>query len=345
LPNGKLKAIHRASGGPWGGIYVDQNYLAMLTEVFGTKAIEELKITEMGDYVDIMREFETKKRDFSSKKGDKVTFRISAALRESFDKYEKGNLKAKIASLQYGNGIELRGSDKLRVEPKIIKRWFDGPINQMIQHVKGILREPNMSKVTSILFVGGFGESFYAQERMQEEFRHKRLIVPNEAGLAVLKGAVRFGHDPELVSSRILQYTYGFKGQVVYDEKIHANRTKAVVEIKDDGKVVTNGFVVLARAREEVKLGDEKTVHRQPVYDDQLSSTYDIIHTQNPHPILSNENGCHKIGTLRVDHPEGNSASDRGMAVTFLFGDTELKVKVTVKKTGRTFFLSIDCLR
>jgi len=325
--------------------------MAMLTEVFGTKAVEELRNTEMGDYVDLLREFETKKRDFSSKKGDKVTFRISAALREAFDKHEKGSLKDKIAGLQYGNALELRGSDKLRVEPKIIKRWFDGPLNQMIQHVKEILREPKMNKVTSILFVGGFGESSYAQERMVEEFRNKRLIVPKEAGLVVLKGAVRFGHDPGLVSSRILQYTYGFEGRVDYDDEIHANIDDADVEVIDDEDeddervVVNNGFIVLARAGDEVKFGDEKTKHMVPVSDDQLCSSYNIIRTEDPNPILSDENGCHEIGSLTVEHSEGYTVDDKVMAVTFLFGDTELKVKITVEQTGKTFFLSIDCLK
>ena len=307
--------------------------------------MEELKKKEMGDYVDLLREFETKKRDFSSKKGDKATFRISAALRESFDKYEKGSLNEKIASLQYGKAIELRGSDKLRVEPNIIKRWFDGPLNQMIQHVKEILGEPNMAKVSSILFVGGFGESFYAQERMMEEFGNKRLIVPKEAGLVVLKGAVRFGHDPGLVSSRILQYTYGVRGRVVYNEELHANKDDAEVEVEDGGKVVKNGFIVLARAGEEVQLGDERTEYGGPVWDGQMLTKFCIIRTQEPNPVFSNESGSHEIGSLTVEHSEGDSIDDKAMAVTFLFGDTELKVRVTVEKTGKTFFLSIDCLK
>ena len=116
------------------------------------------------------------------------------------------------------------------------------------------------------------------------------------------------------------------------------------VNLKDDGKVVENGFIVLARAGEEVKLGDERTQYGVPTHDGQVFTTFRIIRTQCPHPILSNEYGCHQIGTLTVHHPEGNSGWDRGMAVTFLFGDTELKVKMTVEKTGRTFFLSIDCL-
>jgi len=198
LANGKLKPIHEASGGPWGGIYVDQAYMAMIQEVFGDKAIKALKDDEMGDYVDLLREFETKKRDFSLKKKDMVTFRISAALRESF---EKGALKEKISGLPYGSGLELRGLDKLRVEPKIIQSWFDGPLDHLVQHVKEILREPNMRKVESILLVGGFGESPYAQERMALEFPEYRIIVPKDAGIVVLKGAVACGHDLDLACS------------------------------------------------------------------------------------------------------------------------------------------------
>ena len=342
MPDGKLKAIHKASGGPWGGTYVDKNYLAMLADVFGTKALEDLKKTEIGDYIDLLREFETKKRDFSSKKEDKITFRVSASLRESFEKYEKGSLKDKIASLQYANALELKGSDKLRVAPRIVKRWFDGPVNHMIQHVNEILKEPEMKNVTSILLVGGFGESAYAQERMVEEFRNKRLIVPKEAGLVVLKGAVRFGHDPSLVSARILQYTYGIRGWCAYDENKHSG---AHVEVKMGIKQVRFAFIVLVRAGDEVKRGEEKSISRTPINDEQTTSCIPIVRTLGHDPIFTTETGCQEIGSLTVHHPEGETADDKAMLVTFIFGDTELKVNVTVEKTGKTFHTSIDCLK
>jgi len=342
LPDGKLKAIHKASGGPWGGTYVDQNYLAMLADVFGTKALEDLKKTEIGDYIDLLREFETKKRDFSSKKEDKVTFRISASLRESFEKYEKGSLKDRIAGLTFRSALELKGSDKLRVEPRIIKRWFDGPLNHMIQHVKEILREPKMKNVTSILLVGGFGESVYAQERMVEEFRNKRLIVPKEAGLVVLKGAVRFGHNPSIVSSRILQYTYGIDGWANYDENKHSGAT--VVD-RYGQKEVDNAFIVLVRAGDEVNRGEEKSISMVPIRKEQETSRIPIFRTLGHHPVFTTEPGCQEIGSLTVHHPEGETKDEKAMLVTFIFGDTELKVNVTIKKTGKTFHTSIDCLK
>jgi len=304
--------------------------------------MDDWKKNEISDFIELLRDFETKKREFSSKKDDKVMFRISASLREAFKKYEKGSIKDRIASLPYGNALELKGKDKLRVEPRIVKRWFNGPLNHMIQHVKDILREPEMKNVTSILLVGGFGESAYAQERMVEEFRNKRLIVPKEAGLVVLKGAVRFGHDPSIVSSRLLRYTYGIGGRANYDENKHSGAT---VVVRYGQKEVDNAFIVLVRAGDEVNRGEEKSISRVPIRDEQKNSCIPIFRTLGHHPVITTELGCQEIGSLTVHHPEGETKGEKAMLVTFVFGDTELKVNVTIKKTGKTFHTSIDCLK
>ncbi|WAR04867.1 HS12A-like protein [Mya arenaria] len=246
--NGTLKEIHKASGGPWGGIYVDDNYITMLSEVFGTRAIEELKREEMADYFDILREFETKKRTFSTKTKDKITFRISATLRELSDRFEGGTLKDRIGNLRYGSNLELRGSDKLRVDPLIISGWFDGPLNYLLRHVKELLREPKMSDVSAVLLVG-----------------------------------------------------------------------------------------------DEIDFGDQKTVGRDPGGNMEFT-TFPIFRCPSPNPILTTDRGCRQIGLLKVYHPEGDTKFDKKMNVTFMFGDTELLVKVTIRKTGKTFKLAIDCL-
>ncbi|WAR31398.1 HS12B-like protein [Mya arenaria] len=35
LGGGSLKEIHKSSGGPWGGMYVDENYIAFIRKIFG----------------------------------------------------------------------------------------------------------------------------------------------------------------------------------------------------------------------------------------------------------------------------------------------------------------------
>jgi hypothetical protein len=54
-------------------------------------------------------------------------------------------------------------------------------------------------------------------KRLEEAFPSQRVIVPEDSGLSVLKGAVLFGHKPDFISSRISRFTYGVKVAEKYD--------------------------------------------------------------------------------------------------------------------------------
>jgi hypothetical protein len=55
--------------------------------------------------------------------------------------------------------------------------------------------------------VGGFAESKIMQSLVRKAFLDRSIIVPQEAGLVVLKGAVIYGHCPRIVSCRIASKT------------------------------------------------------------------------------------------------------------------------------------------
>jgi hypothetical protein len=42
---------------------------------------------------------------------------------------------------------------------------------------------------------------------MKKNFPNKRIIIPEEAGLSVLKGAVLFGHKPDYIASRVMRFS------------------------------------------------------------------------------------------------------------------------------------------
>lgn len=199
--DGTLTEIHRASGGPWGSINVDQSYLNMLEHIFGSKAMAELRSQETGAYFDILREFETKKLSIVLPAADKITFRFSSALLEMSEKYNATSIAEKIKDAGFGDKVELHGRDMLNVDPAIVENWFDGPIDSLTHHMMELFREPEIQDVTTILLAGGFGSSHYVQRRLKVEFQNKNLLVPSEADLVVLKGAVRFGHEPSLLES------------------------------------------------------------------------------------------------------------------------------------------------
>ena len=95
--DGTLKELHRASGGPWGGTCVDSNYIAWLTQMFGEVAMERLKRESLEDYIDMLRDFETKKRSIAPDTRGLMTLRVSAALKEYYDESVEEDIVSKIA--------------------------------------------------------------------------------------------------------------------------------------------------------------------------------------------------------------------------------------------------------
>ncbi|XP_052780257.1 heat shock 70 kDa protein 12B-like [Mya arenaria] len=338
---GTLKEIHQPSGGPWGGIYVDANYLKFLEHIFGEKAITALKSEEMTDYFDVIREFETKKRTFTKQTKGKLMFKISATTKKLSEKFTGQNLEQKIGSLGYGDSVIVKGGDKLRVEPGIVRTWFDGPINNLVNHVKSLLKEPKLRAVQTVVLVGGFGESTYVQERLRDELPDKRLIVPADAGLAVLKGAVRFGHNPAIITSRVMKYTYGVDADVVYDKKIHSEDKKYYD--KDDGKWwVQNCFTVFVRVNEDVPVDHQKSRGYNPIG---YRSITPIYRTTAENPMYVTDPGCELLGTLVTELPRDIPLSELHYETTFMFGGTELVVKKRVEKTDDEQILKLNCLK
>lgn len=334
--NEKLREVHRACGGPWGGIYVDAAYMKFLASIFGTKALEELKSTEMIDYFDILREFEAKKRAFVKKDGATITLRVSTSLREISEKHIKETLSEKVAKVGYGKKVTVRGKDKLRIDSSVMEQWFDEPIGQLVDHVAAILQDETVSNINTVLLVGGFGESQYVQQRIKDGIGHRKLVVPGEAGLAVLKGAVRFGHDSTIVESRVLSYTYGMRVKALFDESKHPT-SKLVIE--NGQKVVYNSFKVFVKANEQVNIGTETTME---VFRGQNTKRQIFVYrTPNPDPVFTTDDGCEKLGNLIIDFQQDTREVSK-FDITFVFGGTELRVKTEMG--GKKYDLIINCL-
>jgi hypothetical protein len=52
---------------------------------------------------------------------------------------------------------------------------------------------------------------------MKTNFPDKHIIIPEEAVLSVLKGAVLFGHKPDYIASRVMRVSYGTDVTVLFD--------------------------------------------------------------------------------------------------------------------------------
>jgi len=86
LADGTLCEIHKASGGPWGGTNVDEEFFKWLETIFGKRAMSELDFHE---HLDMQRELETIKRDLKLNSTNKMKFNIPSQLRRLSLQYKE----------------------------------------------------------------------------------------------------------------------------------------------------------------------------------------------------------------------------------------------------------------
>jgi len=339
--DGTLKELHRPSGGPWGGTKVDDRYIAWLTEMFGKGAMKKLKEEAMGDYLDILREFETKKRSVTPDIEGKMTLRIPGALKKYHKRSGEENIESKIARLNLKEDIELK-ADKIRVSAAIARSWFKEPVEGTIRHLTGILAEPAMKDVTTILLVGGFAECKLMQDAVKRDVGDRTVIIPEEAGLAVLKGAVLFGHRPRLVSSRCVKFTYGYGMAEEFDDTKHPLEKMWINTYGN--RMVKDRFQKVLEIGTSVDVGkDIKSTSALSLHKN-IKSIIPIYASTDRNPEYYTDPSCTKVGELDIGYAPGKTEDDNEVDIYFAFGDTELKVTVKILKTGKVMSTTFNCL-
>ncbi|XP_071171092.1 heat shock 70 kDa protein 12A-like [Mytilus edulis] len=171
--------------------------------------MNKLKQNEPGAYSNIFGAFENVKRtiDTTTTGNVNVTFPFA-----SFDslcqKHLSESFDSALASSKYKGDIIRRG-DKIRFEIDLMKSLFGPTIHGIISLVKSVLEKREARMTSLIIMVGGFYECHLIQAELRKQFPKHRIIVPEQADLAVLKGAVLFGQNLSVIESRLIKTTYG----------------------------------------------------------------------------------------------------------------------------------------
>lgn len=338
LTDGRLKELHTANGGAWGGNEVDNSYLQMLRDIFGSRAMDTFIQQSTGDYFEILRDFETKKRTVTGSMEGKMTFKIPASLKDAVES-DGRSIKDLVKGSAYKDKMEWSG-DKIRVQKSVAIQLFEGPIKKLVRHMTDLFDEPQMADVDAILCVGGFGECELVKAAFEKEFGNKNLIIPADAGLAVLKGAVRFGLLPEIVTLRCARYTFGREIWPAFKAGEHDESKKAAV---GESTVCKKVFLKMVNIGEEIQIGKTVTVDGSAVHDKQLTAAINVYSSETSDPKYVDEEGCSMLGKLVVNLPEGMK-KDKAHVIEFKFGETSIIVKVTIPKTNKTYETEIECL-
>ncbi|XP_069129994.1 heat shock 70 kDa protein 12A-like [Argopecten irradians] len=337
--DGSLKEIHKANGGDWGGTKVDNAYQALLTGIIGDKGFAKFCKENKGDMIDLFRDFEIKKRTIKSFPDDddaKVNFKIPASMnkRRDIQKTVKSKFKKDFSVT----------SDKLRVAGHIARNLFNDPVMHIIDHLKTIMSEDQAVGIKAIMLVGGFSESPVLQSKVREAFPDIRMVVPPEAGLAVLKGAVIFGHEPETITTRISKYTYGIDTSVKFEEGVHDPAKLFTTSYGEDRCECI--FAIHVCIGDSIDIDKPQARERYKVNEpDQKVATLKVYVSTQKDPMYTTDPGCLKIGELRIDMADTSRGLERGVDVRMIFGNTELEVQATDIFTGESVTAAFDFLK
>ncbi|XP_069129617.1 heat shock 70 kDa protein 12A-like isoform X2 [Argopecten irradians] len=330
--DGTLKELDRASGGAWGGTQVDEAFKQMIIKIVGNPIMQSFCRAQTADFVDMFREFETKKRcsveDTLSKK---VTMKIPVSLKDLFEEETEEDIKDVVRQSSYSGKLEWV-NDKIRIAPDTFKSLFNCAITDTIGHIQGLLSKPSCEGTQTIIMVGGFAESPLLQKGIREAFPNMRVIIPYECGLSVLKGAVIFGHSPKIITSRKAKFTYGIATNKKFKPSRHDPAKKKTVNGVDFCAEVFDKHVGIGS---KLKIDTVQSEQRyNPLYENQKTLDFPVYQSTEDDPEYVTDLSCTYIGNMSVSIPDTVGGTNRGVRVKMIFGGTELKLEATQERTG-----------
>ncbi len=247
--------------------------------------------------------------------------------------------------------VQMSGPD-LRISyaqmEKFMKPVVDGLLSCMATTLHAV--EP---KVEAIYIVGGFGGCNYISTAIAERFGNiYRYIVPAEPDFAVVRGAVLYRRNPELVHARRVDATYGTDACIRYDPSIHDEEYKFT---DDDGvELCNNIFCTMVERGDIIYPEFVYTRSYAPLRHNENNMTF-CIHCSPDKNVwyITGKRGkgrtakpakVQNIGEVRVDMPILTGDKSRRVDIMFDFSHTEIQVKAYDRTSGNEVKAVLDFL-
>lgn len=343
LADGSIKEVHQVSGGPFGGIYVDQKFEHLLENLFERATIRKFRTDHPADWLRMMNEFEMKKRGRRAfdDKPTRITLPRSFLNQES--KPGKSDVAGRLAMSCNIRDVEIYNDEFICLGPTAMKSLFYPVVSGIVGHIEGLLRKPELQNLTCLFMVGGFAESVILQEAMKMAFNMRfPILIPNYASIAVVQGATMFGQKPEVISSRIMATTYGFGLTKSFNPKTDDPEKKVIVLGKEKCKDV---FDIIVNENESVKVGEKRCFTRYPLYPNQKDVTF-IFYTSTDVNVkyITDDSVGPSIGYVTVESPDTSLGEKREIELSVFFGGTEIKATAVDRASMNTAVVYLDFL-
>ncbi|KAM4775581.1 heat shock 70 kDa protein 12A [Cyanocitta cristata] len=343
LPEGHLKELYKATGGPYGSLGVDYEFEKLLCKIFGEDFIEQFKIKRPAAWVDLMIAFESRKRAAAPDRTNPLNITLPFSFIDYYKKFRGHSVEHALRKSNV-DFVKWSSQGMLRMSPDAMNALFKPTIDQIIQHLSEVFDKPEVTNVKFLFLVGGFAESPLLQQAVQSAFGSRcRVIIPQDVGLTILKGAVLFGLDPAVIKVRRSPLTYGVG---VLNRFVEGKHPPEKLLVKDGTRWCTDVFDKFISADQSVALGETVTRSYTPAKPSQLVIVINIYSSEQDNVSFITEPGVKKCGTLRLDltGTDASVPNRREIKTLMQFGDTEIKAMAVDVATSKSVKVGIDFL-
>ncbi|XP_069129903.1 heat shock 70 kDa protein 12A-like isoform X2 [Argopecten irradians] len=329
----KINELHSTSGVVFGGIRVDGAFVEFMMKVVGFDVMDKFAQSFRGDLLTLHKEFESKKRIFDPTSQESVSIKVPAILRRIYEVNAKQPLQLKVDNSEFGDLVKMHG-DNINIDPEIFEGFFKTAGEQIVTHVMKSLSSKKGRNVKTLVMVGGFAKAASMQALMRRKFPDMTILMPQDPELAVMKGAVLYGHEFGPIIKMDAKHSYGISIALPFHRHDH----------HEDKRFNSNGVDLCTDIYSEqiakgqnVRIGDFVT--KTSLYVNRKRQKYlslpMFLHTGEISPLYTTEANCHFLGKMNI-----SLASDRDtnapivvrMGLTY----SELLVEVVDESNGRT---------
>ncbi|XP_061084904.1 heat shock 70 kDa protein 12A isoform X2 [Conger conger] len=342
LPEGHLKELYKASGGPYGSIGVDYEFEKLLCKIFGPDFIDQFKIKRPAAWVDLMIAFESRKRAAAPDRTNPLNINLPFSFIDYYKKFRGHSVEHALRKSNV-DFVKWSSQGMLRMNPDAMNALFKPTIDHIIQHLGELFEKPEVTNIKFLFLVGGFAESPLLQQAIQTMLQGRsRIIIPHDVGLTILKGAVLFGLDPGVIKVRRSPLTYGVG---VLNRYVEGKHPPDKMLVKDGTRWCTDVFDTFIACDQSVALGETVKRSYTPAKPSQQVIVINVYCSEREQVGFISDAGVRKCGTLRLDVSGTESPAARREIQTLMqFGDTEIRAMAVDVATSRSVKASINFL-
>ena len=283
-----------------------------------------------------MNEFEGKKR------GQRIlasSLMTNIRLPRSFVSLVNGTRSP--AMERYGEKeVKLKNNEYISLSSGMMRKLFSPVVNSIKEHLKTLLKKPQLLKVRTMLLVGGFAEAVFLQQEIKKEFSARfRVLIPHQATTAVVQGAVMFGKKPTKITERVVATTYGAGCTQDFVQGVHPEEKKVIVDGVEKCKDVFRRFV---KENERVRVGQRIKKMYSPLYPEREERKCSFYVSRDPNVKFTTDPGVTRIGRVVVMSPDTWKGKDRKIEVSMYFGGTEITATAWDISSGNQAQTTLD---